>query len=680
MADALKFAEEGLKIQASIADKMDELMAAGGSIAISAPGVGTIIGAAVFVMGLIKAMGSNDDEIVNGLKKLQKQIDEIKVALSILDGRVDELIEQVAIESNRQTLRDLNSYVDEVRVLAIDLADRPNDVETAIRVANAAGIAVDKFLRSDFEIWRWTDVVLKEHFDASTGQTRTENALSLLRFKNIPTLPAYLTALVTWLAAREKVVKAGQEARLSDDHARLERHRAATATRPDFDKYRNDDFGTPQSIAEHIKWRIRAHPVASTNYPVNRVCQFYFVVGSMMTGRSAPGPGFDLLMPPDADTCLIDPGLLGAPDMEIDLETSAGVDTLHEVSELLGRLAAGGSLAGPSVGVFPKTEVFAPAMVYVIDQAANLQWYRNESAAARGGSKDWVGPRRVGTGWGGFTKVFSGGGAAIYAVRPDGDLLWYGHDGHGEGSEEWRAWQQVGSGWQGFRHVFSTGEYVIYGVRPDGEVLWYRHDGGRTGDVSAWAGGITVANGWPAFDRVFSGGDGVIYGIRPDGVLERRVHKGYQTGTTDWEPAKEIGTGWQSFREVVAAGDGVIYAFTRDGRILWYRYAKRRPPPPPSQEAPLDGVVTRGRIRPRDVTRHGGGGGGGTGALVTDRPHYFEETPGLDGVRPYQPGPHTDPAYIFEGEIWEGPVEIKRNFPFLRSAFVLMNAPSSGPN
>lgn len=40
----LKFAEDGLKIQASIANKMEELMATGAAIAVSAPGIGTIIG------------------------------------------------------------------------------------------------------------------------------------------------------------------------------------------------------------------------------------------------------------------------------------------------------------------------------------------------------------------------------------------------------------------------------------------------------------------------------------------------------------------------------------------------------------------------------------------------------------------------------------------------------------
>src|SRR4029453_9267409 len=149
-----------------------------------------------------------------------------------------------------------------------------------------------------------------------------------------PTLPVYVTGLMTWMAAREKVVKAGARLRLADDQGRLERHPAATAVRQNFNKYHDGDAGTPQSIAEHIKWRIRAYVVASTPYPRDRVCQFYFVVGSLMSGRSPPGPNFDLLMPPDADTCFINPDMLGPPQLEIDNETKAGVDTLYEMSEV----------------------------------------------------------------------------------------------------------------------------------------------------------------------------------------------------------------------------------------------------------------------------------------------------------------------------------------------------------
>jgi hypothetical protein len=636
MADDLKFSEDGVKLHESLAKMLDEAFKAPEGAAIGALGLtmGGVIGAVAFVLAVIKFMTSDEDrEMVEAMQTLQRQIDEIKGVLVMLDRRIDELVIQVAVESNRQTLRDLLDYLDSSRQLAIELIDQPRDADTAVRVANEAGILCDKFLRNDFEIWRWTDVVL---------DAQGQHALAPLRFKNMPTLPVYAAGLLTWLAARERAVEAGQQHRLSDDQARLERHRFATSVRPDFDKYQIDNpaiardnaSGTPLTIAEHIKCRIRAYPTASTTYAVNRICQFYFDVGNLMTGERRSGPGFDLLMPEGTVLCTLDPNAIGSPDMEIEMETAAGIDALYELCKILGRLASGGSLREQLIGVFPSTRVYPPAVLYFITQEADLHWYRNEEANRPGGSTSWLGPLQVGKGWGGFTTVFSGGGAAIYAVRPDGILLWYGHDGCYDGAPQWRGPQQVGEGWQGFQSIFSGGEYVVYGIQPNGTLLWYRHHGAPSGSTT-WNGPVQVGWGWAHFAKVFSGGDGIIYAIQQDGVLLRYQHLGYLDGTLNWKlytnmlvagaqsrQYEEIGTGWNGFREVVAAGDGVIYAFTRDGRILWYRYGKPHQP---------------------------------------DQPIDFPGVPMLHEER------------------WEGPVEIKRSLPGFRSVFSLMAPPYVGP-
>jgi len=678
MADDLKFSEEGLKLQESLAKMLDEGLeayAAGTALGLS---MGGVIGAAAFVLTLIKFMTSDDEnKMIEALKSLQRQIDEIRGVLEMLDGRIDELVDQSAVESNRATMRDLLDYFDQIEDAQDRLTTRPNDVDVAVEVANAAANVCDKFLRSDYDIWRWTDIVEKLYVNPATGQGTMQNALALGRFKNMPTLPVYAAGLLTWLAAREKAVQGGKKHLLSDDQKRLDEHRFAMSVRPEFDKYHPDEArSTPQTIPEHIRWRIRAYPTASTRHAVNRICQFYFDVGNMMTGKRQTGAPFDLLMPPGTVLCTLDPNSLGAPDMEIDMETAAGVDALYELSELLGRLANGGSLRTQFIGVFPNIEVFPPAILYVIDQNADLQWYRNESAAARGGSKDWAGPKKVGNGWGGFTTVFNGGGHAIYGIKSDGVLLWYGHDGGLDGGQNWRSPIQVGTGWQGFKSVFSGGEYVVYGIKPDGQLLWYRHDGAPSGGTS-WAGPNEVGTGWQGFQSVFSGGDGIIYSIRPDGVLESRKHKGYLTGTTDWEPKEEIGTGWADFREVVAAADGVIYAFTRDGRILWYRYGKRPPLPPQESPNPFEGMVTE---RP-SWTRTGSGVATGLEGMVVERPRW---TP-TGGTRPeaiphYVPNIETGPIFSADVKRWEGPIEIKRGFPAFRSVFVRMSMPYRGPS
>ena len=69
----------------------------------------------------------------------------------------------------------------------------------------------------------------------------------------------------------------------------------------------------------------------------------------------------------------------------------------------------------------------------------------------------------------------------IYAIRPDGALLWYYHDGRNQGSFEWQGPKQVGTGWQSFRQVFAGDGGVIYGLTSDGRLMWYRHLGRRDG-------------------------------------------------------------------------------------------------------------------------------------------------------------------------------------------------------
>ena len=94
----------------------------------------------------------------------------------------------------------------------------------------------------------------------------------------------------------------------------------------------------------------------------------------------------------------------------------------------------------------------------------------------------------------------------IYAITDADDLLWYRHDGRGNGSIRWapNAGSKVGNGWH-FKQVFSGGDGVIYAITDAGDLLWYRHDGRGNGSFR-WPpnAGSKVGNGWH-FKQVFSG-------------------------------------------------------------------------------------------------------------------------------------------------------------------------------
>ena len=86
-----------------------------------------------------------------------------------------------------------------------------------------------------------------------------------------------------------------------------------------------------------------------------------------------------------------------------------------------------------------------------------------------------------------------------YIPASGGELKWYRHTGQADGSFRWAAGSGnvVGTGWGDFKELFSGGDGVIYGVNSDDELVWYRHDG-RTDGSFHWApgSGNVVGSGW----------------------------------------------------------------------------------------------------------------------------------------------------------------------------------------
>ncbi len=147
-----------------------------------------------------------------------------------------------------------------------------------------------------------------------------------------------------------------------------------------------------------------------------------------------------------------------------------------------------------------------------------LMWYRHVRRDE--GTFEWEGPKKVGTGWGDFTRVFSGGDGIIYAVQENGELLWYRHVGQADGTFKWEGPKKVGTGWGDFVHAFSSGNGIVYVVPPvvqpfdqiqgqptpaatGGELMWYRHVGRDEGTFE-WEGPKKVGTGWGEFVHVFA--------------------------------------------------------------------------------------------------------------------------------------------------------------------------------
>src|SRR5256714_2226595 len=73
----------------------------------------------------------------------------------------------------------------------------------------------------------------------------------------------------------------------------------------------------------------------------------------------------------------------------------------------------------------------------------------------------------------------------IYAIRDDGDMLFYKHTGTDSGSADSPIQaKKIGNGWN-FRHVFAGEGGAIYAITDNGDMLFYKHTGSTNGPTHA---------------------------------------------------------------------------------------------------------------------------------------------------------------------------------------------------
>lgn len=94
----------------------------------------------------------------------------------------------------------------------------------------------------------------------------------------------------------------------------------------------------------------------------------------------------------------------------------------------------------------PQPEPQAADMYNPMKAAQTAQWMST-----------WQGPNKVGDGWGEFTKIFSSGEGHIYALRPNGDLMYHRHHGWANGSYVWDegSTRKIAEGWDAFKFAFA---------------------------------------------------------------------------------------------------------------------------------------------------------------------------------------------------------------------------------
>lgn len=138
--------------------------------------------------------------------------------------------------------------------------------------------------------------------------------------------------------------------------------------------------------------------------------------------------------------------------------------------------------------------------LYAVNQLGQLLWYKNS------GPNSWAGGTPIGWGWDVFEHLFCGGTsttadgkveAVIYAIDKAGDLYWYKHNDSDGGSAAWANGGnriKLASGWQCVGVFARSGR--IFRVNADGKLLCYPVANHLSPSVTLGAAIDTGAVGW----------------------------------------------------------------------------------------------------------------------------------------------------------------------------------------
>lgn len=194
-----------------------------------------------------------------------------------------------------------------------------------------------------------------------------------------------------------------------------------------------------------------------------------------------------------------------------------------------------------------------PVSDVIVQDTAGVLYLRSGTGAGTFGS-----PVKIGSGWNTHNLVipvgdFDGDGRTDLLARraSDGNLYLYAGDGRGRFLSGARL---IGSGWNGFTAVFSPGDFTgdgipdVIGRRSNGTAYLYPGNG-----VGGWLPRVQIASDWAQYTALTAVGD--FTGDRKPDVLGRtsdgRLWVIPGTGTGGVQARKLVGSGWNTFSRIL---------------------------------------------------------------------------------------------------------------------------------
>lgn len=372
--------------------------------------------------------GKAADPVGDAIKRITERLDAIELRMTALEAAVKRVQNDLFQTQNLARIRKLRDFKDRLLGILDRLQPAAKDRNEKIALARDAQRIAEKFLFDvDKDLWIWSDLVMKDH----SWQNKAMVAGQLLEpdFKPWPTMEYYTLALVTWMTAAEYASEgdaAWVKQTFGDD---IQKHIALLTVRPGW----TAESGPPETLPEEVRSRVKGWFVPD-KYPDNLVCHFHEYTTDQIGRQIKFVYSYEYPAKSSDELCTVPAGFWNnRTDAEETLERTYGADLMWTLANRLQRLRDYGTVREQFIGTFAAAgPTIVPAFIYAVRPDGRMIWQRHDGVNF--GLDRWVGGNTVSQGWGDFSEVIPGGGNIILAMSQGGAVAWYRHNGFNTGA------------------------------------------------------------------------------------------------------------------------------------------------------------------------------------------------------------------------------------------------------
>lgn len=389
------------------------------------PPAGAVFGAFEQFLDMTGYFGSSPDPVGEAISRINVRLDALEQRVSSLEAQLNQDRNERFRDENLARVRRLRDLKRELSGVLLTLGSKPADEagkrNLALAIANIAGEFV-----TDRDLWTWSDLVVKDH--VWDGQAVKAGQVLPPDFKPMPTMEYYAATLIAWMAALDYGAN-GDPGWIKRNHldGLLQQHLDYLSVRPGWTKFASP----PQTLPEQIMSRIVTE-YRPEMWPVNHVGHVDEYTRDALAREIRYIQTLTYPAASDNEMCNVPAGLLNQEaENERALEGAYGTTLTAELARRLTRLRDLGTVREQepiweTTPIAPPGPTFYVTFLYGLRPDGQLVWYRHEGA--RSGEVNWQGPRMVGQGWQRFKFVFPGGGNTVYAVTTEGQLVRFQHN------------------------------------------------------------------------------------------------------------------------------------------------------------------------------------------------------------------------------------------------------------